>query len=196
MFLRSRRRGRRPPACGFAIGYLRAFFLPATVFFGPLRVRALVRVRWPRTGRPRRWRIPLYVPISTLRLMWPATSRRRSPSTLRLASMKLRSCATSSSVRSRTRVSGDRPVCWQMSAAVLRPIPNTYVSEISRRFSLGMSTPASLAISLLALPLLVARVLADDPHRTVAADHLALLAHLLDRRSDLQRCSVPRYLYR
>src|SRR6185437_4633022 len=25
---------------------------------GPLRVRALVRVRWPRTGRPRRWRRP------------------------------------------------------------------------------------------------------------------------------------------
>ena len=25
--------------------YFRAFFLPATVFFGPLRVRALVRVR-------------------------------------------------------------------------------------------------------------------------------------------------------
>src|SRR5262245_51325474 len=35
------------------IGYL-AFFLPAMVRFGPLRVRALVLVRWPRTGRPRR----------------------------------------------------------------------------------------------------------------------------------------------
>src|SRR4051812_43876541 len=34
------------------------FFLPATVRFGPLRVRALVRVRCPRTGRPRRWRMP------------------------------------------------------------------------------------------------------------------------------------------
>jgi hypothetical protein len=33
-------------------------FFPATVFFGPLRVRAFVRVRWPRTGRPRRWRAP------------------------------------------------------------------------------------------------------------------------------------------
>ena len=30
----------------------------ATVFFGPFRVRALVRVRWPRTGRPRRCRMP------------------------------------------------------------------------------------------------------------------------------------------
>src|SRR5258708_3782020 len=30
------------------------FFLPATARFGPRRLRALVRVRWPRTGRPRR----------------------------------------------------------------------------------------------------------------------------------------------
>src|SRR6266536_2982347 len=48
MFLRSRRRGRRPPAAGFAIpspSYFRARFFPATVFLGPLRVRAFVRVR-------------------------------------------------------------------------------------------------------------------------------------------------------
>src|SRR5262245_56589125 len=32
-----------------------ACFFPATVFLGPLRVRALVWVRWPRMGRPRRW---------------------------------------------------------------------------------------------------------------------------------------------
>src|ERR1700738_951887 len=42
-FLRSRRRGRRPPGLGLAI-YLRTFFFPATVFLGPLRVRALVWV--------------------------------------------------------------------------------------------------------------------------------------------------------
>src|SRR5688572_30736548 len=30
------------------------FFLPAIAFAGPLRVRALVWVRWPRTGNPRR----------------------------------------------------------------------------------------------------------------------------------------------
>ena len=30
----------------------------ATARFGPRRLRALVRVRWPRTGSPRRWRIP------------------------------------------------------------------------------------------------------------------------------------------
>src|SRR3954452_6911019 len=38
--------------------YFFGFFLPATVFFGPLRVRALVCVRWPWTGRPRRCRMP------------------------------------------------------------------------------------------------------------------------------------------
>jgi hypothetical protein len=39
---------------GFAINnyYLVAFFLFATVFFLPLRVRALFLVLWPRTGRP------------------------------------------------------------------------------------------------------------------------------------------------
>ncbi len=34
------------------------FFLLATVRLGPLQVRALVLVRWPRTGRPLRWRMP------------------------------------------------------------------------------------------------------------------------------------------
>src|SRR3954468_17344644 len=53
-----------------------------TVFFGPRRWRALVLVRWPRTGRLRRWRRPRYDPISMRRLMLSATSRRRSPSTL------------------------------------------------------------------------------------------------------------------
>ncbi len=38
--------------------YLPAFFLPATVLRGPLRVRAFVCVRCPRTGRPRRCRSP------------------------------------------------------------------------------------------------------------------------------------------
>src|SRR5680860_2563 len=46
------------------------------------------------------------------------------------------------------------------------------------------SCHASL-LPLSSLALLVARVGADDPDRAVAADHLALLAHLLDRRTDL-----------
>ena len=40
-------------------GYLVAAFLAAPmVLRGPLRVRALVEVRWPRTGRPLRCRMP------------------------------------------------------------------------------------------------------------------------------------------
>ena len=46
------------PRSGFGYFLRAAFFLPAIVFFGPLRVRAFVCVRWPRTGRPRRWRMP------------------------------------------------------------------------------------------------------------------------------------------
>src|SRR5262249_49880368 len=49
--------------------YFAAFFPRPTVFLGPLRVRAFVFVRWPRTGRLRRWRIPRYAPISVRRLM-------------------------------------------------------------------------------------------------------------------------------
>src|SRR5208283_3660508 len=61
-------------AAGFAIRlryvFALAFFLLATVpRRGPLRVRALVWVRWPRTGRPRRCRYPRYEPISISRLM-------------------------------------------------------------------------------------------------------------------------------
>src|SRR5579863_1161382 len=61
------------PSCGFGslanafplatLSYLRAmtFFLAATApLRGPFRVRALVCVRWPRTGRLRRWRNPRY----------------------------------------------------------------------------------------------------------------------------------------
>ena len=45
---------------GSASDYFKSFtpFFPATVFLGPFRVRALVRVRWPRTGKPRRCLIP------------------------------------------------------------------------------------------------------------------------------------------
>jgi hypothetical protein len=65
---------------GKPISYNHYFFLaprrrprPATVRLGPLRVRALVRVRWPRTGRFRRWR-KLWLPISIRPLIW-CTSR-------------------------------------------------------------------------------------------------------------------------
>src|SRR5262245_13797103 len=70
MFLRSLRRGRAPeaaPPVAAAAGlamiripstYFVTFFFPAIGLAGPLRVRALVCVRWPRTGSPRRGRRP------------------------------------------------------------------------------------------------------------------------------------------
>src|SRR6059058_3343730 len=60
-----------------------------------------------------------------------------------------------------------------------------YVSPISTRLLRGMLMPAMRAMTLLALPLLVPGVLADDQHAPVAADDLALLTHRLDRRSYL-----------
>src|SRR6266545_3680861 len=62
-----------------------------------------------------------------------------------------------------------------------------YWIAISPRLSRGKSTPAMRAISrapparALALALLVARILADDPHHACAAHHLAVLAPHLDR---------------
>jgi len=47
--------GGSPPGAGRDYFFFPAFFLPATVFFLPLRVRALVWVRCPCTGSPRRW---------------------------------------------------------------------------------------------------------------------------------------------
>src|SRR5687767_10520054 len=59
-----------------------------------------------------------------------------------------------------------------------------YVRPISERLFSGMLMPAMRAMAL-ALPLLVAGVRADHQDRAVATDDLALLAHRLDRRSDL-----------
>src|SRR5665811_988660 len=47
-----------------------------TVFLGPRRWRALVFVRWPRTGRFRRWRRPRYEPISWSCLLYTSPSPR------------------------------------------------------------------------------------------------------------------------
>jgi hypothetical protein len=59
-----------------------------------------------------------------------------------------------------------------------------YVRPISERLFSGMLMPAMRAMPL-PLPLLVAGVRADHQDRAMAADDLALLAHRLDRRSDL-----------
>src|SRR6266566_665919 len=67
---------------GYLRHYLVTFFLPAIARRGPFLVRALVCVRWPRTGNPLRCREPRYVPMSINRLMFIATSVRSAPSTL------------------------------------------------------------------------------------------------------------------
>src|SRR4029078_1601233 len=65
-------------AAGGGGDFLPAFFLPATCMrLGPLRVRALVFVFCPRTGRPRRWRRPREQPVSMRRLkVWETSGRR------------------------------------------------------------------------------------------------------------------------
>src|SRR5271165_5779171 len=60
---------------------------------------------------------------------------------------------------------------------------------------LGRSTPEMRAIgALLALPLFVAWVFTNDPHDALAADHLALVANLLDARSDFHGTPRKRVL--
>src|SRR6267142_2081065 len=51
-----------------------AFFPRPTVFFGPLRVRAFVFVRWPCVGSPRRWRRPRGAEEDTSELQPHATT--------------------------------------------------------------------------------------------------------------------------
>src|SRR5205807_1347685 len=101
-----------------------AFFLFATVpLRGPFRVRALVCVRCPRTGRLRRCRYPRYEPISISRLMFICTSLRRSPSTMPSASITWRMRLTSSSLRSWTFFMGSTLAWPRMRAARGPPIP-------------------------------------------------------------------------
>src|SRR5687768_5087987 len=61
-----------------------------------------------------------------------------------------------------------------------------YWSEIQMCLRPGRSTPAIRAISYSCstLALLVARILADHPNHTFAVDDLALVANLLDARTD------------
>src|SRR5579872_2042982 len=152
---------------------------------GPLRVRALVRVRCPRTGSPLRCRIPRQVPRSMRRLMFIETSRRRSPSTGHLAICE-RIAATSASVRSLTRVVGAMPAPSRISIARERPMPKMCVSPMLTCLFIGMLMPAMRAIyrllnSCSALALLVARIgTADDEYDAAAPHDLAVLAYLLD----------------
>ena len=64
-------------------------------------------------------------------------------------------------------------------------MPWTYVSPISTRLLVGTLTPAIRAISRSPLPLLVARVRADNEDAAAPPDHPATLAHRLYGRSYL-----------
>src|ERR671936_1689283 len=78
MFLRTRRRVR--PLVAWRRGgatYFAAFLPRPTVFFGPLRVRAFVFVRWPFTGRPRGGCGPREAPISFRGFIASVGPRRR-----------------------------------------------------------------------------------------------------------------------
>src|SRR6266576_483359 len=127
------------------------FFLPATARLGPRRLRAFVRVRWPRTGRPRRCRWPRYEPISVSRLMFIATSRRRSPSMRMSLAVARRSTIwrrrpTSSSLRSLVRLLGSTLAFFTIFSAVALPMTRKKVMAMTTRLEGGMSTPAILAI--------------------------------------------------
>src|SRR5882672_1911776 len=99
------------------------FFFAIAPLRGPLRVRALVLVRWPRTGRPRRCRSPRKQPISISRLMFMEISLRRSPSTPPCSSITRLMFRTSSSDRSLIRISGLTPASVRILFERTRPMP-------------------------------------------------------------------------
>ena len=173
---------------GHALAVPRHFvFLRApTVFFGPRRWRALVFVRCPRTGRLRRCRMPRYDPISMRRLMFSATSRRRSPSTLKLRSMTSRSRLTWSSVRSRTRVSGLMLVCFRIFWLERQPDP-VDVGKGDLDALLARDVDAGDTCHRVSPAAACAWGFADDHHGAVAPDDLAVVAPRLDGRSDLHQ---------
>src|SRR5262245_24713101 len=69
--------------CCFAIVYFLpgAFFLAIVARRGPLRVRALVWVRWPRTGRLLRWCNARSRPVSITRVLARSTAIPQPPVT-------------------------------------------------------------------------------------------------------------------
>src|ERR1017187_3106735 len=127
------------------------------------------------------------------RLMSWEVSLRRSPSTSYWSWIVLRIRDTSSSERSLTRVFPSTFAVSRILPELGRPIPKMEVRPISTRLFGGRSTPAIRAIadSSSALTLFVLDVLANDPHHTGAADHLALAADLLDGRADFH--AGPRF---
>ena len=154
---------------------LGAFLPRPTVFFGPFRVRAFVFVRWPFTGRPRRWRMPRYAPISPRRLIALLALAAEVALDLEVGVdvvPELRDLAVGEVVHLGV---AEIPTPSATLTAVERPIPKMYVARPRAASHAGRLTPAIRAI--LALPLLVARIGADDHGPPVPADHAASLTH-------------------
>src|SRR5215510_4255677 len=101
--------------------------------------------------------------------------------------MTVRMRFTSSSLKSRTRLSTSTPASPRILFDRERPIPKIYVRPISARLFAGRSTPAMRAIlpPCLTLPLLVLRVSADHPDHASAVNNLAIVTHFLYRCPDL-----------
>src|SRR5699024_7367423 len=138
-------------------------------------------------------RTPLYDPISVKRLIFRDVSRRRSPSIVK-SSIALRIFPSSSSVRSRTRVSSETPASLRTFCAVVFPTPKIYVREITTRLSRGISIPAIRAIMLappwlLTLFLLVSWIFANHHYFAFAFDNLAFFTNWF------YRCSYFHHLY-
>src|SRR6266498_3117751 len=95
---------------------------------------------------------------------------------------------------SRGRSTPTRRAMWRCSFRFTGRAPASVPGATSRRFGLDerarvVATVLELRRAWSALPLLVPRVLADHHDPAVTADHLALVADLLDARIDLHRAS-------
>jgi len=118
-----------------------------TVTAFPLRVRAFVFVRCPRTGRRFLCRRPRYDPISWSLLIFPETSRRRSHSITWCFSSS-RILSSSSSERSHIFRFHSIPTLERIFCARGRPTPYKYMREISACFPSGRLIQAIRAIEI------------------------------------------------
>jgi hypothetical protein len=141
---------------------------------GPFRVRALVRVRWPRTGSPRRWRLPRQVPRSIRRLVHLRVREILDPG--RVVDAGVRADRT----RARAPDAEDRGE-RDLRVLVVGDVHSAdtgHASPLREKWAIVAPKPFIYKPKS-ALPLLVPRVLADDPHHPLPADNLAVAANPL-----------------
>ena len=197
MFLRSRLRGRRAAAAGLVVLaiYLRTFFFPATVFFGPLRVRALVWVRWPWTGQALAVADPLVaadlhlpldvlgdVPAQVALDLQVGVDVVAEPGDLLVGQVP--DPGVGAGLGGRADLLRGRPAdAEDVGEGDLQPLLAGDVHAGDTGHVVFLLSLRLVRAS--ALALLVARVFADDDDPPVPADHLALLTHRLDAGSNL-----------